>query len=114
VASHDIWDLTIASQRTARTFVRWPASRNAASEIWKARSRCCSARYANRSIDERLEALTMNLESASRDIHDLRSAIQEHEIASQRDAESIRALAVSPRFMSAASPISKGKIREDS
>jgi len=56
----------------------------------------------------------MNLESASRDIHDLRSAIQEHEIASQRDAESIRALAVSPRFMSAASPISKGKIREDS
>ena len=38
-------------------------------------------------IDERLEALTMNLELASRDIHDLQTAIQQ-------DAENIRALAV--------------------
>jgi len=38
-------------------------------------------------IDERLEALTMNLELASRDIHDLQAAIQQ-------DAENIRALSV--------------------
>ena len=37
-------------------------------------------------IDERLEAITMNLELASRDIQDLKAAIQ-------MDAENIRALA---------------------
>jgi hypothetical protein len=43
-------------------------------------------------IDERLEALTMNLELASRDIQDLRSAIQELKVTSQQDGENIRAL----------------------
>jgi len=37
------------------------------------------------SIDERIEALTMNLELVSRDIQDLK-------IAAQRDGENIRAL----------------------
>jgi hypothetical protein len=52
------------------------------------------------SIDERLEALTMNLELASRDIQDLRGAIhditgalKDLKIASQQDGENIRALA---------------------
>ena len=44
-------------------------------------------------IDERLEALTMNLELASRDIQDLRSAIQELKVTSQQDGENIRGLA---------------------
>jgi archaellum component FlaC len=44
-------------------------------------------------IEERLEALTMNLELASRDIQDLRSAIHELRITAQQDGENIRALA---------------------
>jgi len=45
------------------------------------------------SIDERIEAVAINLKLASRDIQDLRSAIRKHDITSQRDGENIRALA---------------------
>jgi hypothetical protein len=34
-------------------------------------------------IDERLQALTMNLELASRDIQDLRASVQERRVAQQ-------------------------------
>ncbi|HUB78026.1 MAG TPA: hypothetical protein VMB03_04470 [Bryobacteraceae bacterium] len=44
-------------------------------------------------IDERIEALTMNLELASRDIQDLRSSIQQLSALAQHDGENIRALA---------------------
>jgi hypothetical protein len=50
-------------------------------------------------IDERLEALTMNLELAHRDIQDLRATVeklviagQQHSEALRQDAEHIRAL----------------------
>jgi ribosomal silencing factor RsfS len=45
------------------------------------------------SIDERLEALTMNLELLHRDVQDLRVLVDRVVIASQQDGENIRALA---------------------
>ena len=44
-------------------------------------------------IDERIEALTMNLGLASRDIQDLRAAVQELAGLVRQDGENIRALA---------------------
>jgi hypothetical protein len=44
-------------------------------------------------IDERLEALTMNLELFSRDLQDLRSAVQDLKVVAQQDGENIRTLA---------------------
>ena len=44
-------------------------------------------------IDERLEALTMNVELISRDIQDLSRDIRELKLVVQQDAENIRALA---------------------
>jgi len=44
-------------------------------------------------IDERIEALTMNLELASRDIQDLKAVVQQLATASAQDGENIRALA---------------------
>ncbi|MBV8904852.1 MAG: hypothetical protein JOZ22_14565 [Acidobacteriia bacterium] len=44
-------------------------------------------------IDERIEALTMNLELASRDIQDLRAAVQELTGLVRQDGENIRTLA---------------------
>ena len=53
------------------------------------------ARYDENSmtIDERIEALTMNLELTSRDIQDLRSAVHELTALVRQDGENIRALA---------------------
>jgi hypothetical protein len=44
-------------------------------------------------IDERLEALTMNVELISRDVESLRQAVGGLLKASQQDGENIRALA---------------------
>ena len=44
-------------------------------------------------IDERLEALTMNLELAHRDIQDLRATVDQLVVAVRQDGENIRALA---------------------
>jgi archaellum component FlaC len=44
-------------------------------------------------IDERIEALTMNLELAHRDIMDLKSAAATLHATAQQDGENIRALA---------------------
>jgi archaellum component FlaC len=44
-------------------------------------------------IDERIEALTMNLELASRDIQDLKDSIHDLKTIAQQDGENIRALA---------------------
>jgi hypothetical protein len=43
-------------------------------------------------IDERIEALTMNLELASRDIQDLKTALRQLENLARQDGENIRAL----------------------
>ena len=48
-------------------------------------------------IDERIEALTVNLELVSRDIQDLK-------IAAQHDGENIRALARIAEIVNAGSP----------
>jgi hypothetical protein len=42
-------------------------------------------------VDERHEALTMNLELLTHDIRDLTSDVRELRIATERDAENIRA-----------------------
>jgi len=44
------------------------------------------------SIDERLEALAMNLELLHRDLQDLRVQVDRIVVASQQDGEKIRAL----------------------
>ena len=44
-------------------------------------------------IDQRIEALTMNLELAHRDIQDLGSSVERLIVASEKDGENIRALA---------------------
>ena len=44
-------------------------------------------------IDERIEALTMNLELAHRDIQDLRATVEQVVVAVRQDGENIRALA---------------------
>jgi prefoldin subunit 5 len=43
-------------------------------------------------IDERIEALTINLELLSHEVRDLRSAITDLHGVTQQDAENIRAL----------------------
>jgi predicted nucleic acid-binding Zn-ribbon protein len=45
-------------------------------------------------IDERIEALTMNLELAHRDIQDQRESIKQLQDAVQKDGENIRQLAL--------------------
>ena len=44
-------------------------------------------------MDERIEALTMNLELAHRDIQDLRATVQDLQTLARQDGENIRALA---------------------
>lgn len=46
-----------------------------------------------RSIDERIDAVVMTLELMSHDLQDLKSTVQQLAVASQADAENIRALA---------------------
>lgn len=43
-------------------------------------------------IDERIEALTMNLELAHRDIQDLRATVDKLVVAVKQDGENIRGL----------------------